>query len=144
MEIFPNPAFAALMTLPFVVTFIALHFIIFRPIFDYLQDRDSASTGAKVEAESLRVDIAEQSTRVAKRLDTARTEVARARAARRAKALEREGEILHDARAEADATVADALEALQAARETASAELRSTAGVLSQDIAEQVLGRAVS
>lgn len=144
MEIFPNPAFAALMTLPFVVTFIALHFIIFRPIFDYLEERDHASTGAKAEAEALRNDIDAQSAKVAAQVESARAEVARARAVSRAAALERETEILHDARAKADAKVADALEGLGAARATASAELRNTASLLSNDIAEQVLGRAIS
>ena len=131
------------MTIPFVVTFIALHFIIFRPVFDYLEARTLASVGARAEAEALRTDIEVQSAAVDQKLRAARAEMAQARSVKRSEALEQEAKLLGEARAAAEQQVAQALEQINASSATASGQLRSAAAALSTDIAEQVLGRAV-
>lgn len=144
MEIFPNPPFAALMTLPFVVTFFGLHFLLFKPLFAYLEERDAASHGARAEAASLKGDIDAKLSEVNAKVDEARRVITTMRASRRADALKTEANILADARATAEKAVSEAVAQVAQERAAASAQLKGTAAMLSKDIAAQVLGREVS
>lgn len=143
MEIFPNPPFAALMTLPFLVAFVGLHFILFKPLYAYLDERTAASRKAREQARKLQEESEQKLADVEQRLDSVRREIVALRAGKRATALEKEAEILAVARQDAENAVNDAIARLEVSREAAAEELRATARSLSTDIAGQVLGRTV-
>lgn len=144
MEIIPSVVPAALLTLPFLVCMAALHFILFRPLFDYLDERDALSRDARAEAERVNARADESLAAVVKQLAEARKEATELRQQARGQARAVETDILAQARQEADATVTAALEQIAADKDRASATLRGTAQALSQDIAAQVLGRPLA
>ena len=57
MNIIPNPTLLLLQLLPFIVTIAGLYFILFKPMFTYLEERDGASTGATDTAKDLETDV---------------------------------------------------------------------------------------
>ena len=144
MEIFPTPALAAVMVIPFLVTFLALYVILFRPLVAYLEARESARDGALQEAKALESQVAERTEDLQKRLEAARSEVVALRASERARALEIESEIIADARTTADAHIGRAITEIQASAATARQSIGTTASTLSTEIAAQVLGRELS
>jgi len=144
MEIIPTLDQAALLTLPFLVAAAALHLILFRPLLDYLDERQALSREARAEAERLNAHADEALAKVVKQLAEARKEASELRQQARGKAREVENGILAQAREEADATVSAAVEQIAAEKQRASATLRGTAQALSHDIAAQVLGRPLA
>ncbi len=144
MEIFPTPALAAVMVIPFLVTFVALYVILFRPLVAYLEAREGARDRALQEAKALESQVTERTEDLHKRLEAARSEVVAFRAAERAKALESESEIIADARTTADAHIGRAVTEIQASAAIARESISTTASTLSTEIAAQVLGRELS
>ncbi len=144
MEIFPNPPFAALMTLPFVVAFFGLHFVLFKPLFAYLEERTKVSEAARSEAGTLKADVSQKLAEVDRRLNDVRQEIVALRSTRRGKALAEEAVILAEDRKLADAAVTEAVARVAGERHTASAELKTTTAMLAGEISSQVLGRQVS
>ncbi|MFT6144280.1 MAG: F-type H+-transporting ATPase subunit b [Myxococcota bacterium] len=144
MEIFPTPALAAVMVIPFLVTFVALYLILFRPLVAYLDAREGARDGARQETNALGIQVAERTADLQKRLEDARSEVIAYRATERAKALETESEIIADARTTADAHIGRAVTDIRTSAETARQSISTTAATLSTEIAAQVLGRELS
>lgn len=144
MEIIPSVVPAALLTLPFLVSMAALHFILFRPMLDYLDARDALSREARTEAERINARADEALASVVQQLNEARKEATELRQQARADAREVENGILARAREEADAMVGTALDQITGEKERASATLRATAQGLSHDIAAQVLGRPLA
>lgn len=144
MEIIPSVVPAALLTIPFLVSMAALHFILFRPLFDYLDERAQITDRARTEAADLNAAADEKLASVEQQLVAARKEAADLRQAARARAHEAEAGILAEARREADARISAAVEQIGAEKTRASATLRGTAKVLSNDIAARVLGRSLA
>jgi F-type H+-transporting ATPase subunit b len=144
MEIVPDPTIAVLQALPFLVTFVALYFILFKPLLQYLAEREEASTGARAEAAQLGVEVAQRLETLEERLATARAEIGNQRADARARAHQKETEVISAARDAAEKRVESALAQLDIERQQASKALRDTADTLAVDIAGQVLGRQIN
>lgn len=146
MEVVPD--FAGLLpwaqTLPFFVAFAALYVILWKPLVDYLEDRESAHVGTRDEANRLVSEAEERADQLQEQLSAARAEVAAARADARARAKVAESKIVDAARAESDTKVSAAIEEIGAARKAASQSIDVMAQSLSNEIAAQVLGRAVN
>jgi F-type H+-transporting ATPase subunit b len=143
MTIIPDLETAIVLTIPFLVTYVALHFILFRPLYAYLQDRDKAVVTARDEARELTTRIEDRTTALEEKLGGAREEVAAVRATARGQAREQETAIVGAARAESDKKVKAAVSEIHSSQEEASTALRDAATELSVDIASQVLGRSV-
>lgn len=139
MEIMPNPAMTALSAIPFLVTILALYFIIFKPMLQYLDERLEAMEGGTEAAKALEARIAEQSAEYDQKLAAARTQVSELRARMRAETEAEVDKKLAAARAEAEAEVEAARQALQADVEAARTSLKATAAALADGIAGQVL-----
>lgn len=144
MTIVPNIVLAALLVLPFLVTMVALHFVLFKPMYEYLDNRGKMVDDANAEAERLAGAATERLASLDAQLASARKEVTALRAAARERALTHEAEILDAARRKADAVVSEAVERIQKERVDAAATLRATASSLSNEMASQVLGRQVA
>lgn len=143
MQIIPDPSFALLMTLPFLVTMVALNVLLVRPFREYLESREQATDGARDEATSLEAEAADKLGTLEARLADARSRAADAREAVRQEGLDYEAATLRKARGAAEARLEEALQGIAAEREAAGRSLRDSASVLSTDIAARVLGRSV-
>lgn len=142
MVIIPELVPSILLAMPYVVTLVALHFLLFRPFHDYMEARDGVSSKALGEASELREATADKLKQLEDQLAEARKNVTAIRKEARGVAQGEEAEILAAARVKAEAKIAEAVERIQAEQKNASITLRGTAKVLSGDIARQVLGRA--
>jgi F-type H+-transporting ATPase subunit b len=143
MNIVPDWILVALQTLPFLVAFLALRSLLFKPMIEYLEERDAAISGARDESTRLRERVAQARADWERRLAEARAEGAAHRASIHAEANSRRQELVDQARAAAEAQVGSALAELEAARVASAAQLREGAEQLAHDIAERVLDRPV-
>lgn len=144
MTIIPDPLTAIVMTIPFLVTYVALHFILFKPLYAYLQERDDVVHQAKHETHELEERVAQQMATLEQKLRAAREEAGALRKQARQQAHAQEAAIIAKAKADADALVHAAVAEIGAEQQAASATMKSAATELSTDIARQVLGREVS
>ncbi len=140
MEIIPQIAPVIALTLPFLVAYLALHFILFRPFHDFLEERDGVATKAIDDAEVMDLAAADKLKQLDDKLAAARKEAGEIRQAARGRAQTEEAKILAAARAEADKEVDAAVAQIAKDRKNAATTLRGTANILSGDIASQVLG----
>ena len=143
MQIIPDPIVVALQLVPFLLTIFVLHAIIFKPMLEYLDDREKAQSGGKDEADALRSRIEEKTSDYEGRLAAARNEVIDLRADRRGAASQEAEARLAAARKQADAKVEAALAQIGQERAAASAGLEAASRELADDIAGQVLGRSL-
>lgn len=144
MEIVPDPILIAVQTVPFIVTLIALHFIIFKPMLAFLQEREGISSGGWKEARALEAVVAEKLTTHEAQLTAARSEVIELLAKRRADAAADYDELVADARTQADAQVLEAVNRIHSERDAASASLAESSKHIADQIASQVLGRGLA
>ena len=144
MDIEPEAWMTALSALPFLVTIIALYFIIFKPMLDYLDERLAAMEGGVSEARELEARIAEQTAEYDEKLRAARAQASDLRARMRDETEAEVDAVLAKARAEADAEVEAARVSIQAEADAARAALEETAAALAGTIAGRVLGKPVA
>jgi F0F1-type ATP synthase membrane subunit b/b' len=144
MQIIPELVPTLLLTVPFLVTYIALHFILLRPLLDYLEGRDAAMHGTRTQAAELHAKTDSRLTELDAQLKGARLEITDFRAKARAKALANESAILAAARQKAEGKVNEAVEQITIEQAAASKTLKSISEGLSDDIVNQVLGRQAS
>lgn len=143
MQIVPDPLFAALMTLPFVVTTIALHFLLFKPYRAYLVGRDGATVGARHDAETLNAQASDKLDELEAALAAARATAGETRQAARQRGLAHERDVIAKARGEAEKALDAAIAEIGSEADVARGALKDSATALSHEIAGQVLGRAV-
>jgi len=144
MDVMPHPMAVALQVIPFLVTCFGLWKIIFKPMLDYLDERDRHIAGSRAEAEELVARVEERTTEYREKLTKAKGQIAELRAKRRSEAMVAYEAKVHAARAAAEEQISGALVEIEKARVSASGELEATAHVLAGDIAGRVLGRSVA
>lgn len=145
MTVFPEfSPFPLLMGVPFAITLMALHFIIFSPLLAYLDERDKTIRGAKDEAKSLSTQIEDRVHDVELRLKAARAEAAALRKEARDRAHAQAGDILGAARTQAEAKVGEATARIAEQERAAAKELEAQTASLSDEIVTSVLGREVA
>lgn len=143
MQIIPDPTTAALLVVPFLLTYAALYFILFRPLQSYMDEREEHTVKARAEAARMQADSDATLHRLEGELASARRAASEIRNEARTRAHAQEAEIVAEARREAESKVAGALEAIAEEKRQAALALRETAGGLSDEIAGRVLGRAI-
>lgn len=141
MQISIDPVVVALQMVPFLLTMVALHFIIFKPMLEYLDQREQARVAGRDEALAMQASIEQKMAQVDARMNQAHSEVVDLKAARRSAALaEAEGHLEH-ARHSANQQLEAAMANLAQEHQAASAALRDLSRELGEDIAGRVLGR---
>lgn len=143
MQIIPELIPTAILTVPFAVTLLALWFILFKPLLDYLEGREAVTARALADADRIRHETVSRVAEIEGRLSTARKESGELRAAARGRAQKQEAAIIRQARAEADQRVDAAVVAIAGSRQSASDVLKNQAGELARDVARQALGREI-
>lgn len=139
MHIIPEIIPSILLTIPFLVAMIGLWGILWRPLNQYLDDRETATEGARKEAAELELQAEERAARLEARLAEAKVEMHQLHADARTRALAKEASIVAAARARADEFVAEAQARVADERLKAKAELDATARSLSNDIVDTLL-----
>ena len=144
MNIIPDPLQVLLNTVPFLVAIVGMYRIILRPMLDYLLGRDSAVSSGHDEAERIEAEIARRMADYDQKLAAARAEVAAIHASKRAEAQEEYDAVMGAARTEADAKIAAAVGEIGAAKDAASAQLKTMSNDIADQVAVQVLGRPLT
>ncbi len=140
----PNPVVVGLQAVPFLLTLGGLHFLIFKPMLEYLEGRDDAIEGAGGRARELEAKLVERAGEYEQKLHDARVSIREFRTGRRAVAMQEAEAIVSAARTESDAEVEVALARVATERDQASAALATSSALLADEIAHQVLGRAAA
>ena len=133
-----------LQLVPFLVTLLGLHYIIFKPMLAHLADRERNIDGFKREASLLQEEVAGKLAELELKLAEARNLAAAERAALRQKRKQDEAEIIGAARSAVDTLLGDARGTLATEKASASKQLEATARSLSSNIAGNILGRPVA
>ena len=123
----------------FVVTAVALHRIVFRPLLQVEQLRHEATLGAIAEARRLEQEAEQRVQRYEEAIGQARKQGLDQLAAIRRQAAEQRQRAEQQARQAADVEVARAVEQLRRAAEAAEAQLRTRADVLADRVVAKVL-----
>ena len=144
MQIIPDLIPTLVLTLPFLVSMIALHVIFFKPLYAYMEEREGVASTARQEAEDFQKATGEKLAQLENELVEARRRAAAVRADARAKAQAEESKIIAAARKQAEGDVDEAVTQIAAEAQTAAATLKGTAATLSAEIAQQVLGRPLA
>lgn len=144
MQILPDLVPTLWLTLPFLVTMIGLHVLLFKPVLAYLEEREEISGTSRKEAEELDTAAEAHLVKIEELLVQARHDIGETRKAARHRAHEREAEILAAARAAAEERVAGAVEQIKAQQDGARTALDAAAAELSTEMASRALGRSVA
>ena len=144
MEIIPNIQQVLLNMLPFLVAILGMYKIILKPMLDYLLDRAGAIKGGHDEAARVESQIQERMSEYEAKLAQARDEVTALRAEKRSDAQAKYETVVAEARSEAEAQIETAIGEINAAKEAASAQLKTMSGDIADQVAGQVLGRPLS
>lgn len=139
MEIYPDPTHMLLLGLPFLVALAALHVILWRPLLEWLDEREDTSRKARDEASQHRAAAADSLSSIEAQLAAARSAAAEVRHAARERAQQQDAARIAEARAQADTRIAEAIESIRGDRLQASEALKAATTALSNDIAERVL-----
>ena len=143
LEIYPDPWMLGLLTLIFFALVIPVNALVFKPIFQVLDDRDHRIDGARVRA----AEIAEQTehalAQYEESLRQARSESDQARKETIESARHEQAAIADSARGSAEALMDQARSELSVALEEATASLRGSSEELGRLAAERILGRSL-
>jgi F0F1-type ATP synthase membrane subunit b/b' len=121
MSILPDPLQTALNMVPFLVAILGMYFIILKPLIAYLEEREAAISGGRIEADKIQGRIDEKMDAYEAELARAKVEVATLRGEQRA-----EAQVAYDG------------VMTQAA---AAKTLKASSAQLATQVASQVLGR---
>ncbi len=141
MILFPDPALTLLQAFPFLAVMLVLHAVIYKPMLRYLEDRESATAGAREEATRLSQEADRKQAEYQARQAQARREVADLRAAARAEEKSAREARLSVVRGECEQELSTARSRIDGERELAGKELDRVAGTLATQISSKVLGR---
>jgi len=139
MHIIPDLGPSLALTLPFFVAFFGLWFILWKPLMQFLDDRDAATTGARLEAEQFAAQADERATALEEKLAGAHAGIVDLHTAARNRAHAKEAEIIAAARRAAEQRIAEAQEKINAEKQAAKAQLETSARSLSGDIVDNLL-----
>ena len=130
--------------IPFFVTMIGLHFILFKPMLAYLEQRREATEGERKRAHALseKAELKLQQWEAA--LARAHGEVAEYRGTKRAEAQAVYAKRVAAARVEAEKKIADEVAVIAGETSLAREQVSVMARQLAQDMATRTLGRGVA
>ena len=144
MNIIPNPTLLLLQLLPFAVTIASLYFILFKPMFAYLEERDRASTGATDTAKDLEDEVQAKKSEITVQVQTALKESSEARSIARQKLMAEYNNFVQAKRQEAEKQIKEAAQAIAVEKAAARQEVHVQAEAFANDIASKVIGRSIA
>lgn len=144
MNIYPNLTLVLLQLIPFLVTIIALNVIIFKPLMQYLEERENASGGASTQAKQFNTEAEEGLEKIQNSLKEAHAIAAEKRSKAREQFMSEYNQEIYETRKAADQEFKDASIQIATEQAAASQEMKNHAESLAGDIASQALGRTIA
>ena len=144
MNIIPNPTLLLLQLLPFIVTIAGLYFILFKPMFTYLEERDGASTGATDTAKDLESAVQAKKAEITTKIQAALKESSELRASARQELMAEYNNFVQAKRQEAEKEIKEAAQAIAVEKSAARQEVHVQAEAFANDIASQIIGRNIA
>ena len=139
MHIIPDLGPSLALSIPFFVAFLGLWFILWKPLMQFLDEREAATIGAREEALAFESEADVRAGQLEQKLAEAHASNVEFHNAARARALAKEAEIVGAARSKAEAHLSEALGRISDEKAKAKAELDVIARSLSTDIVETLL-----
>ncbi len=127
----------------FVVAFVVLHALVFKPMLALLEAREEAIDGARDEAKRLDVEVKAKQAAFESELRRVRGASGEERDRLRAEGADLERKLLETVRTETQGTLAQSKAALDIEAQTARQRLDALRPELAREIASKVLGREV-
>lgn len=144
MNIYPNLTLVLLQLIPFLVTVFALNTIIFKPLMQYLEERDNASGGASEQAKQFSVEAEKGLEKIQESLKEAHSIASDKRSKAREQFVKEYSNGIHETRKSAEKDVKEASVLIATEQTAASQEMKNHAESLAGDIASQALGRTIA
>ena len=144
MNIIPNLTLVALQFLPFITTIAALYFIVFKPMMDYLEERENASSGATDTAKELEVDIRTKKSEILNEINIALKEASNKRSVVRQELVEEYNGFVYQKRQVAEAVIKDAINEIAVEKSAVRQEVRVQAENFANEIAGKIIGRNIA
>ncbi|MEC7986369.1 MAG: ATP synthase F0 subunit B [Myxococcota bacterium] len=144
MNIIPIPTLLVLQLIPFLITLVALYFIIFAPMLRYLDERSENIAGARSKATELEKQSEEKLQELNDRLQKIRSDLNDKRMTVRAELMANYNETIYQARQEADKEIKAQVALLSEEQEAARKELQNQAKAIAELVANQTLGRSIA
>lgn len=144
LVLIPDVPILVVMLVGFVLLIFPLNALIYRPIFQALDERADKISGARDRSTQLQAEADGVLDRYETSVREARAESERARQEQLARARDEQKRLTDEARSEAERNLESARADLRRSLEESRATLRSSAEDLAQAAAEQILGRSLS
>ena len=144
MNIIPNPTLLLLQLIPFIVTIAGLYFILFKPMFDYLEERDGESTGATDTAKDLEAEVQAKKAEITSKIQDALKESSETRSSARQELLADYNNFVQTKRQEAEKEIKKATQAIAVEKSAARQEVHVQAEAFANEIASQIIGRNIA
>ena len=144
MNIIPVPTLILLQLIPFLVSIIVLHFVLFKPMLQYLEERNEKITGTKKSAIDLQQETQDKIQSLESQLKKVNKEIGERRSEERAKLMGHYNDRLHEARSEAEKGIKAQVEELAQEQAAARASMDEEANKIAALIATQTLGRSIA
>ena len=141
MNIYPSLTLILLQLIPFLLTLFALNSIIFKPMLNYLNERENASSGAGDKARAIEAEIAANVSDIEAKIQAAQKDASQLRSTAREKLVRQYNEVVHQSRKEADQQVKEAAIKIEAEQTAARQEIKAQSKEIALQIACQTLGR---
>lgn len=144
MNIIPNFTLVALQLIPFLVTIASLYYILFKPMMDYLEGRDNASSGATDTAKQLEDSIQAKKQEITEKVQAALKEASEKRSAHRQELVEAYNVFVHDKRKMAEEEIKGAIHDIHIEKAAARQSVLANAESFANDIASKIIGRNIA
>ena len=144
MNIIPNLTLVALQFLPFIVTIAALYFIVFKPMMDYLEEREHASSGATDTAKELEKEIQTKKSEILREINIALKEASDKRSVVRQELVEEYNQFVSQKRHVAETIIKEAASEIAVEKSAARQEVRVQAENFANEIAGKIIGRNIA
>ena len=144
MNIYPNLTLIILQLIPFLLTVFALNSIIFKPLMNYLEERENASGGASGQAKQFDSEVEEGLEKIQRSLKEAHSIAAEKRSNAREIFVTEYNHVVHETRKSADQEFKDASVEIATQQVAASQEIKGHSASLANEIASQALGRTIA
>ena len=144
MNLIPNLTLILLQVIPFFITLFGMYLILFKPLREYLDQRDNSIDGALDEARSIREATEDKISKLEAELKTARHEAAVIRNQALIEGMSEYNNQIAKEREDAQNKTAEAIKVIEDESSKATAALNSEANDIATQIAAQVLGRSLA
>ena len=144
MNIYPNLTLVVLQLIPFLVTVFALNIIIFKPLMQYLEERENASGGASEQARKFNTEAEEGLQKIQASLKEAHSVAAEKRSKAREQFIKEYNQEIYETRKSADKEFKEASVQIATEQAAASQEMKNHSESLAGEIASQALGRTIA